>query len=136
MAAVKQIEGLPVIDAKRQLTVTVTKRDIARGVKMTPDKCAMARACYRELNCLEVRVYRTRCYIRTNDHNWVRYITPRSLRDETIAYDRGGRMMPGMHTLTPPTGTYKLGQPHRGGKPTGKGNRRKYVLTHVRASAG
>ncbi len=135
MTRLTQINGLPVIDAKRPLTITVKRLDIARAQPLEPDRCAMARACYRELRCLEVRVFRTRCYIRTNDHNWVRYITPSSLRDETIAFDRGGRMEPGEHRLGVPTGSNALGSQRRGGHTTSQHKGRNHMLTNVRAKA-
>lgn len=135
MTRLTQINGLPVIDAKRPLTITVKRLDISRAKPQDEERCAMARACYRELHCLEVKIYRSRCYIRTNDHNWVRYITPTSLRDETIVFDRGGAMEPGEHTLRPPTGTSVLGSPRRGGKETRQHRGRNHLLTNVRAKA-
>lgn len=137
MSRVTQIRGLPVIDAKRSLAVQVKQSDITRSRVQAPDRCAMARACYRELHCLEVRVHLSRTYIRTNDHCWVRYFTPGALRDEIIAFDRGGRFEPGAFILSAPPPHAVLGKRQRsGGKATGRGMKRSHhVLTNVRATA-
>ena len=138
MTRVTQINGLPVIDAKRGLMVTVKRGDIIRARDtQAPDCCAMARACLRELQCHEVRVYISRAYVRTNEHNWVRYYVPPRLRRQILAMADGQGFAPGEFTLHPPPPSHRLGyRPRRGGTATGRGNKRKaYVLTHVRARA-
>jgi hypothetical protein len=57
----------------------------------------------RELHVKEARVHLSRIYLRTNDTNWVRYQTPVELRQEIIAFDRGGVFEPREFKLTPIT---------------------------------
>jgi hypothetical protein len=131
MTLVRHIDGLPVVDAKRPLKLKITAGDIAKAADSTkePDRCAVARACYRELHVKEARIHLGRIYLRTNDHNWVRYKTPPELRTEIIAFDRGGRFQPqevvikpvspkeqkGGHTggPMPPRAQRKPGKPRR-----------------------
>lgn len=100
--AVTNINGLPIIDAKRPLVVHVTAEDIAHADRKEPDDCAMARAVRRDCHAKEVRVHLGRVYVRSNQGNWVRYMTPPSLRAEIVAFDRGGSFEPGEFVLGAP----------------------------------
>jgi hypothetical protein len=136
MPKVTRIDGLPVVDAKRPLTLKVTKADIAKAADsiQQPNSCAVARACHRELHCKEVRVHLSRVYVRTNDHNWVRYLTPKDMRGEIIAFDRGGSFEPGEFRLAKVPPTHALGTPRRGGTRTDTGKKRRpyHLITNVR----
>lgn len=114
--AAKSIDGLPVIDAKRPLKITVNKKDIEKADVKKPDTCAFAQACKRELKVKEVRVHLGRVYLRQNESNWVRYFTPSNLRSEIIAFDRGGKFIAGEFVLPNPTPTGKLGKATGGKK--------------------
>ena len=136
MPRITAIDGLPVVDAKRPLTLTVTKADITRAADSSqePDRCAVARACKRELHVIEARVHLARVYLRTNNSNWVRYQPPGAMRAEIIAFDRGGTFEPGEFRLQKVPPKDALGTPRRGGTRTVTGKkRRKYTLiTNVR----
>jgi hypothetical protein len=95
------IDGLPVVDAKRPVRITVTKNDVAKADTKHPENCAAARACVRDLHALEARVHLARVYIRMNQSNWQRYQTPQILRSEIIAFDRGGTFEPQDFILEP-----------------------------------
>lgn len=101
-------EGLAVVDARRPLTVTVTKDDIRISKRKTNSVCAFAVAVQREYGAKEVRVHLARTYIKAATKNlWVRYSTPAALRSEVIAFDRGGEFMPERFTLlVPPKDNY------------------------------
>jgi hypothetical protein len=133
----KTIDGLPVIDAKRPLTLHITGRDISLANPKQPHACAAARACLRELGAKEARIHLGRIYIRTNNGNWQRYQTPGALRDEIIAFDRGGRFEPITVELHPVYPGHALGTPRRGGVATGKGKRRRpyHLVKNVRDRA-
>ncbi len=105
----KAIDGMPVIDAKQSTTLHITKQDIARGDRKRPDKCAAALAIVREMHAIEARVHLSRIYIRTNKGNWQRYVAPRSLRSEVVAFDRGGQFEEGAHYLHAPQPSIRLG---------------------------
>lgn len=129
MSTLKDIEGLPVFDAKRAVKLHITKGDITKADVKEPAGCAVARACRRELSAFEARVHLSRVYIRTNEGNWLRYITPKNLRQEIIAFDRGGSFLPGEFILSAPQPSKVLGKRSGGKKPgrkTGK-KRRSYV---------
>lgn len=115
MSQVKSIDGLPVVDAKRPLVLHVTAADIAKAAASTqePERCAVARACQRELHVIEARVHLSRTYLRTNKSNWVRYATPQAMREEIIAFDRGGAFQPQEFTLKPLQPAKQLGADKR-----------------------
>jgi hypothetical protein len=137
MSRITQINGLPILDAKRPLVVTVTRGDVSRSREThAPASCAMARACLRELHCVEVRVYISRTYIRMNENNWQRYVTPTGLRNQILAMAAGDGFEPGEFCLHDPPPSKRLGIKHVGGMRSGRGKKRRpYVLSNVRARA-
>lgn len=113
-----QIDGLPIIDSKKSIKITITKNDIDKADKKEPNDCAVARACRRELKIKEARIHLGRVYLRANEGNWVRYMTLPPLRAEIIAFDRGGTFAAGEYTLKSIPPSHKLG------KKTGKKSKR------------
>lgn len=95
----KTVKHLPIIDAKRPVTLVITKRDVTTADTKEPAHCVVAKACKRMMNAAEVRVHLSRTYVRANEGNWTRFFTPRSLRQEIIAFDRGGKFEPGQYQL-------------------------------------
>jgi hypothetical protein len=135
---IKDINGLPVLDAKRPLKLSITIADITGANPKIPNNCAVARACYRQLHVKEARVHLSRIYLRTNDKNWVRYMTPPAVRDEIIAFDRGAAFHPlevklaGVHPSHRTGGRAQGGKNKKGKKP-GKPRSAAHVVTGVRA---
>jgi hypothetical protein len=137
---VKAIDGKPVLDAKKTVTLKITANDISKADRKEPADCAVARACRRELHAKEVRVHLGRVYIRQNEGNWLRYQTPRSLRSEIIAFDRGGNFQPGEHTLSPTPPSQRTGKrqgskpkfKHARNNPNRKPRKPPHVVTDVR----
>ena len=126
------LEGLPVIDAKEPLTITVLDKDIKTARKSDPSNCAAANAGKRELH-KDVRVFLTRTYIKEKKH-WVRYITSEAASREIIAFDRGSAFCPGEYKLNPVPESQKIGI-YRGIKTSEKGrirNRPRHVTANVR----
>lgn len=113
--SLKSIDGLPVMDAKHGITITVTEADVAKADVKRPEGCAAARAINREMHALEARVHLGRVYVKTNKDHWVRFMTPRSLRGEIIAFDRGGTFEPGEYTLYAPSPKERLTGKRAGG---------------------
>lgn len=90
-------------DAKRTLTVHITPGDIrtaglGRGRK-APNHCAAAQAIKREYKCKDAEVHLSRTYVQDASGTWTRYATPKALRDEIIAFDRGGTFEPSTFDL-------------------------------------
>lgn len=126
---VKAIDGLPVIDAKGPMILTVTKNDTRHGAEKEPSYCAIARAAKREHHALEVRVHLSRAYVRMNNHNWLRFIVPAYVRTEIICFDRGGSFMPGEYRLAPPQPSKRVRK--KQSKSTKKGGGKKRQPPHV-----
>lgn len=132
---VKDIDGLPVFDAKRPVKLTVNKNDVEKADPKEPADCAVARACRRQLRAQEVRVHLSRIYVKTNKGSWTRYFTPRSMRSEIIAFDRGGTFEADEYYLAAPSPSHTLGK--RRGSPKdypkkGKKRRKPHIIKDVR----
>lgn len=106
---IKGIDGLPVLDAKKPVTLIITDRDVAGSNTKSPTNCAAARACARQLH-LEARVHLGRIYLKTAKDRWTRFETPKSLRTEIIAFDRGGSFEPGEYELRPMHASKRIGK--------------------------
>lgn len=120
------IDGLPIIDAKHPVVLKITEGDCARADRKEANDCVVARAIRRTLHAREVRVHLSRVYIRTNAGNWQRFSTPRNLRQEIVAFDRGGSFSPGEFKLTPVQPSARLTGKRTGGKNSGPyGGRKK-----------
>lgn len=96
-----EIAGKRVVDATKPVTIKITPRDIAAGDNKNPSSCAAAKAAKHSIEeCISARVHIGRVYIE-QDKKWVRYNTPDSLKQEIIAFDRGGTFAPGEYILRP-----------------------------------
>lgn len=98
-----EINGKKVVDATKRAKIHITQRDATDGANKNPSSCAAARAAKRDIpECISARVHIGRVYIET-PKKWIRFQTPKSLRTEIIAFDRGGSFQPGDYELTPPS---------------------------------
>lgn len=133
---VTSIDGKPIINAKKGAKLTITKHDVSSADIKQPNNCAVARACHRVLHAKEVRVHLGRIYVRANEGNWVRYMTPKSLRTEIISFDRGGIFEPGNYTLSAPSPIKQKGKHQGSNKPrNGKGkkiDKARHIVKNVR----
>ena len=120
---IRNLDDLPVVDAKRTITIVISHNDVQKGKTKNPTSCAAAKACLRQLGCTKVRVHLGRTYIRKGDH-WERYITPKSVRSEIIAFDRGAQFAEGEYTFRAPKGREKLGSGLATGSNKGRNNPR------------
>ena len=128
----KNIDGLPVEDAKHPITITVKRCDMKADPK-EPKTCVLAHAITRTLSPKSVRVHLSRVYINTSGKKWVRYLTPNDARQEIVSFDRGGAFEPGKFTFIPPHKSKRVTGKRQGGKKPGaaykKTARRRYHLT-------
>lgn len=135
MTKLLKIDGIKVKDAKKPVRLIVTEDDCKRANRKRPESCAVARACSRMTDVDEARIHLSRVYLRRGEE-WFRYTTPPSMRDEIIAFDRGGSFEPQEFRLTAPRPSIRLGKHREAGAKTGKQKRRKpHVVTNVRAMA-
>lgn len=95
---IQKLDGLPVVNARKSLTVHVSLKDIKAAKGKDPGRCAAALACVRQLGATEARIHLGRSYVRYNG-KWERYTTSASLRSEVVAFDRGGKFEPGEYKL-------------------------------------
>lgn len=138
---VHEIDGLPVLNATKAVSLTILPNDIGHASRKEPMDCVVARACRRDMHAKEVRVHLGRIYVRTakgdkNKGSWTRYLTPKSMRTEIIAFDRGGQFEPGTFTLSAPQPSRQKGR-HQGGvwhrrSPQAKKRRPPAVVKNVR----
>lgn len=132
------IDGLPVEDSRKPLQLVITKSDCANGDPKQPDTCAAAKALKRQCHAKEVRVHLARVYVKTTPDKWTRYVVPRSLRAEIIAFDRGGEFAPGEYYLSAARPSMKLGTKRKtpskrtGTHPQRKRRNKYHVVTDVR----
>lgn len=96
------INGKPVVNAKKTVTLHISAMDAKKGNVKDPGACAAARAAMRAVpNCVAARIHIGRAYLLGSNGKWLRFKTPESLRGEIIAFDRGGKFQPGEYTLRP-----------------------------------
>lgn len=131
----RMFEGLPVIDAKSDIVLNVTKKDVLNSKKKDPGSCAAAQAGKREFR-RDVKVFLSRMYVRSKK-GWVRYITPTNAAREIVSFDRGSEFIPGEYIFKAAGPGQKLGyRKVTNHKSTGMGQRRKlHVTANVRISA-
>jgi len=125
---IKTFEGLPVVDATKDIDIHITPNDIKGSSKKNPSSCAAAKAGQRELGT-DVRVFLTRTYVKQKNH-WVRFLTPNRTTKEIISFDRGAAFEPGEYYFKAPSEHERLGS-HRGRSTTDKGSGRKVRSYHA-----
>lgn len=133
---VRMFEGLPVVDAAQDVSVTVTQADVKNSKKKNPSECAAALAGLRKFH-MPVKVFLSRMYVK-DKNKWVRFITPNTISREIISFDRASAFEPGEYTFKAPTESAKLGayqyrkREHHAGT---KSKKKNHVTTNVRISA-
>jgi len=111
---IQTLDGLSVYDATEPLYIEVVKNDIHPRDRKNPEKCALARACNRELH-VEAKAYLSRLYVKQGDH-WLRYQLPETVRQEVAAFDRGGGFSEGTYRIPPLSPKQRSGGAAQGGK--------------------
>jgi hypothetical protein len=107
-----KIQGTDVEDADEGLDIVITKNDVRLGSLKNSKSCAAARALCRQEHCEAAFVHFSRAYIK-KDGKWKRYAVPPALRNEILAFDRGGTFEPGEYRLYPVQPTVRLDAPTR-----------------------
>lgn len=124
-----KIAGLPVVDAKRRITIHISKTDVKNGKNKNPAGCAAALAVMHDIkSCTQARVHLSRTYVKIG-RKWIRYQTPDSLRGEIVSFDRGGGFDTGKYVLSPMPPANRFGK-HTGSQ---KGKNRPKHLHKKRA---
>lgn len=100
MKRIKRIyKGMPVKDAKANLTVVVLAQDVSKGTRKDPSCCAFAQACKRLFNG-DAIFYKKIAYVELPDADGERYVhrfsLPLSATKLIMEYDRTGKFPAGV----------------------------------------
>lgn len=95
----RTINNLPIVDATKPVTITITPEDVKKGDNKNPSSCAVAMACM-HAGYTEARVHLSRTYLRIGK-KWLRFTTPQAIRTEIISFDRGASFQTGEYTMQP-----------------------------------
>jgi hypothetical protein len=107
-----RINGTPVKDAKQKIVLTITPQDVKSGAKKNSNSCAAANALCRQEGCEAAKVHMSRAYIKKGK-TWYRFAVPAPLRNEVLAFDRGGTFEPGDYVLAPVQPSVRIGAPRK-----------------------
>lgn len=90
--------GLEVVDARKDLRVTILPCDLEKATRKDPAYCVFAQACRRVFNIEKVLFFRSRAYVELPDkkgvHRVERFIVPREMGDLVRQFDQGHRVIP------------------------------------------
>lgn len=136
------IDSKPVKNALRAVTISVKSQDVKRGAVKEPSQCALALAALRDVpNCTRARIHVSTSYLEVGD-KWLRFRTPRAVRDEIISFDRGTGFHEGDYTLIPIQPSHRASGKRQGttGAKTGKKRPKiariiRHTITGVRRNA-
>ena len=121
-------------DAKKNMYITVTKKDCAAARRKQHSDCAMAVAAKRAMNLDGVVMAINVAYLVKNNRAF-RLMVPESVQREIISFDRGGGFTPGEYRLSRPTKTKRLEYASGGNAPhknTAKYREPKHQTTGIR----
>ena len=131
---VRMFEGLPVVDAAQDVTITVTKKDVQNSKRKNPGECAAALAGSRRFH-MPVKVFLSRMYVK-DKNQWVRFITPGNVAREIVSFDRSSAFEPGEYEFKAPSKQQRLGTyTHKRERHSGTKKRKNHITTNVRVSA-
>lgn len=94
--------GLPVLDAKKEITIRAIAADIKSAKRSDPFNCVFAKACQRIFGSHTVAFFRNFAYVEKNN-NIERFSLPKATRDSVMMFDKAGIAEPGGYLLKPPT---------------------------------
>jgi len=109
-------EVTSVKDAKKGVTIEVTKGDSKNSKSNAPRECALARACSRRFGGAIVSI--SRAYI-IHGRKALRYTVGQAISREVVSFDRNHDFAPGMYRLLPPSPTVRLAKDSRK-RPSGR----------------
>lgn len=124
-------------DARKPITIEVTKNDATISKRRAHRECAMAVACKRAFKVDGVIIARTTAYL-VKGTTATRFKLPPSVAREITSFDRGSDFAPGVYTLSKPSESHKMDSPGGNGKRNGKGSSRahQHLTTGIRAVLG
>lgn len=94
--------GLPVMDAKKEMIIQAIAADIKSAKRRDPFNCVFAKACKRIYGSHTVAFFRNYAYVEKNNRI-ERFSLPKATRDSVMMYDKAGIAEPGGYLLRPPS---------------------------------
>lgn len=98
-------------DAKRKVEITLRPQDNRYAIPQRADRCAMARACKRELGLDGALVSTAVAYL-VKGKQATRYAVPERVSREIVSFDRNHEFAPGTYRLIPPETGQGIGRGH------------------------
>jgi hypothetical protein len=128
-----QIEEI--IDQKKRVRVTVTKQDSDQGIPKSPKRCALARACRRELRVDGAVIGVGYSYL-IKGKKAFRFATSDTVAREVVSFDRHKDFAPGNYLLSPVSKSARLGSSNGVHTNTGNGSPKKntHRIVHKRSA--
>ncbi len=99
-----------VVDAKKPITIIVSKADCRNGNLKEPDNCAMAKALQREHDGAIISL--STAYI-VDGEKATRYKVPESVAREIVSFDRNHKFAAGEYSLRVPSDCERIGPRNR-----------------------
>jgi hypothetical protein len=93
--------GLPVVDAKEEITIHAVAADIKAAKRGDPLNCVFARTCERIFGSHNTAFWRKYAYVQRGG-KLERYSLPQATRDSIMMWDKAGKAEPGGYLLRPP----------------------------------
>lgn len=126
---VSKFAGRTVIDAPLPFTLKITPLDCSRGVRGKHGLCVAWQALHRKFPNLEVEIWKSVVLIAIDSSGPVfRYRNSAALMKAIKDFDTGGEFPPGNYVLKPRTSAQIAHDKTPRHKPSGKHNKRKYVV--------
>lgn len=101
-------DNLKLVDAKKDIVIHLKKCDV-HAVRKSPEHCAFANACHREVRGVKRAIFtRSVAYLQVKD-KLIRYTLPAAVRQEIMTFDRGGQLAPGEYILKAASPKNRLG---------------------------
>lgn len=92
--------GIPVVESKQRLLVTVTDEDVIKAKKADSKHCALARASMRLPHVNAAYFFRSLAFLEYED-KMVKFLLPQSVQREIVSFDRAAIMASGVYQLSP-----------------------------------
>jgi hypothetical protein len=103
--------GIPIVDAKKELRVFINATDIKEAVRKDPAHCAFSNACRRLFGSHSVVFFRTLAYVELPHNGKIRierFLLPETEKRKIAAFDRRGIVSKDGYFLRPPTKSTSL----------------------------
>jgi hypothetical protein len=127
----RMFEGIPVVDAKKELRIFLNYEDIKTAIRKDPAHCAFSNACRRLYGSHSVVFFRSVVYVELPYKGLIRlerFALPKPMRRLIIKFDRTGKASPDGYTLIPPSKGFTLDHRQKIGQEYSASGRRQEAI--------